>query len=102
MTPITKIEDVMVWLGPGHDQVIVNDAYLGAEAWVGSRVTWDDSQPAPDDLVLAVDLQTQRLLARRNSPDGLVGMGDLGMARVPVSDSDIASLIAPWRFQVIA
>jgi hypothetical protein len=65
-------------------------------------VNWNDLEAVPDDLVLAVCLQTQRLLARRNSPDGLVGMGDLGMARVPVSDSDIASLIAPWRFVVVS
>jgi hypothetical protein len=103
--PITTVGDVKAWLGPGHDPAIVQEAYDAAESWVGARVSWydpdDPTADAPESLAQAVCLQTQRLLARRNSPDGLVGMGDLGFARVPVTDADVQSLIAPWRVMVL-
>lgn len=99
---ITTLEDVLAWLGPGHDQAVVEQAYEAAEGWVGKRVRWeiipvDPPTPAPDDLVQAVRFVTARYLARRNSPDGMIGMGDLGVARVPVTDADIRSLINPYR-----
>ena len=47
------------------------------------------------DLREAVFLRTQRLAARRNSPEGVVGLsgvgGDFVSARVPAYDSDVAS-----------
>jgi hypothetical protein len=36
-------------------------------------------------------------LARRNSPDGLVGFGDFGPARVAGFDRDIAALEGTFR-----
>jgi hypothetical protein len=41
-------------------------------------------------------------MARRNSPDGIVGVSDMGTARVMSYDADIAQLIAPWTPMVIA
>jgi hypothetical protein len=53
------------------------------------------------DLREAVFLRTQRLAARRNSPEGIVGLsgvgGDFVSARVPAYDSDVGSLEAPHR-----
>jgi hypothetical protein len=98
---ITTVEDVLTWLGPGYDPAIVQEAYAAAEAYVGKRVRWaippDIQAQAPADLVQAVRFQTARYLARRNSPDGMVGLGDLGVARIPVSDQDVQTLINPWR-----
>jgi hypothetical protein len=103
---ITTLEDVQAWLGPGYDTPTVTQAYNAAEAWVSKRVRYPVVNPlveppepleAPDDLKQAVRFQTARYLARRNSPDGMVGLGDLGVARIPVSDQDVQTLINPWR-----
>lgn len=104
--PITTLEDVQAWLGTGHGDE-VEGAYRAAESYVGKRVRWaagptdpddpDTWPPAPDDLVQAVKFQTARYLARRSSPDGFVGMGEFGPARVPVTDRDVQNLMDPYR-----
>lgn len=55
-----------------------------------------------DDLRLAVFLRTARYLARRNSPEGLVGFADFGLAQVALSDRDVAQLESPYQIQVVA
>jgi hypothetical protein len=47
-------------------------------------------------------LLTNRLMARRNSPDGIVGVSDMGTARVLSYDADITALVAPWTAAVVA
>ncbi len=53
------------------------------------------------DLVDAVYLRAQRLAARRNSPEGVVGLsgigGDFASARVPSWDNDVLALEGPHR-----
>lgn len=102
---ITRFEDVHTYLG-GAVKVPVAEAqpaYEAAEAYVAKRCRWavpgagESWPPAPADLVQAVKLQTARMLVRRNSPDGLVGMGDLGVGRVPISDRDVDALMRPYR-----
>lgn len=55
----------------------------------------------PDSLREAVFLRAQRLTARRNSPEGVVGLalgsGDFVSARIPAYDSDVAALETPFR-----
>ena len=67
-----------------------------AEGYISERCRWDEDNP-PASLRQAVVLLVGRYRARRNSPDGLVGMGDLGVMRVPAADRDVAALIAPHR-----
>jgi len=55
-----------------------------------------------DDLRLAVYLRTARWLARRNSPEGLLGFADFGPAQVPVSDADIRDLESPYLIVAFA
>lgn len=108
---ITTEETVQDWLAAanlgGLPAAIVTAAYQAAEAYVGKRCRWaippvDETAvwvwpPAPDDLVLAVCMQTARLLARRQSVDGFVGMGEFGPARVTVTDRDVSALMDPYR-----
>lgn len=58
------------------------------------------------DLREAVYLRTQRLAARRNSPEGVVGLtgtgGDFVGARVPGTDADVVALEAPYRKIAVA
>lgn len=53
------------------------------------------------DLVLAVHLRAQRYVARRNSPEGIVGLsgtgGDFVAARVSSFDADVLHLEGPYR-----
>jgi len=53
-----------------------------------------------DDLTLAAMLRAQRYVARRNSPEGVVGMsgagGDFVAARVPSFDADVLHLESPY------
>lgn len=105
---VTTVAGVAGWLKMADDDVQLVDAYKSAEGYVRVRCTWpapadgDAWAPAPDDLVQAVRLLTARYLARRNSPDGFVGMGEFGPARVTVTDRDIDRCMAPWRRVVLA
>lgn len=107
---VTSVDDVAAWLNKTVSGTIT-DAYESAEAYVKVRCTWATPDPddpdwewpaAPDDLAQAVRLLTARYLQRRNSPDGTVGMGDLGIVRVPGIDRDIERCMAPWRRVVMA
>ena len=49
-----------------------------------------------DALRLAVMLRTARYLARRNSPEGIIGLGEFGGVQIAVVDRDIAALEAPY------
>lgn len=100
---VTTVEQVTAWLGnPNLDADLIESAWLAAEAYVRERTTWDTAGSPPDSLVQAVDLLTARYLARRNSPDGMVGLGDLGPAQVPFSDIDVERLLNPWRIIAVA
>lgn len=85
--------------------------YKAAEEAVRRRCRWPhgpvdpddpdgDQLPAPADLVQSVILRTARYMARGNSPDGLVGMGELGAARVATIDRDVERLEGPWMVVV--
>lgn len=72
-------------------------AWEAADAWVADRVSYDTSQDPPPALVEAVVLMTNRLLARRNSPAGVLSFGEFGPATLPGTDADVRALIAPYR-----
>lgn len=106
---ITKADQVaqsVNWTGDPNDPVF-QIAWKAAEGYVSKRCRWattDDAGntlPPPDELVEAVVLLTARFLERRNSPNGLVGFGDLGAARLPSQDVDVRTLIGPYRIAVI-
>lgn len=100
---ITSLDAVKAWIGnPNLPDELVAEAWLAAERYVDERTDWDKTLTPPDDLVLAVDLLTARYLARRNSPDGMVGLGDLGPAQVMYTDADVERLLNPWRFFPVA
>ena len=55
-----------------------------------------------DDLRLACYYHTARWLARRNSPEGLLGFADFGPAQIPISDADIRDLEGPYKIHAVA
>lgn len=58
--------------------------------------------PCPEDLAYCVLLWTNRLLVRRQSPEGIVGIADLGVVSIAKVDADIRQMLNPWLQPVIA
>lgn len=58
--------------------------------------------PFPADVTEAGLLYVNRLLSRRNSPDGVVGVSDVGTATILPQDSDIKRLLGPYLRTVLA
>lgn len=58
--------------------------------------------PFPADVTEAGLLYVNRLLSRRNSPDGVVGVSDVGTATILPQDSDIKRLLGPHLKTVLA
>jgi hypothetical protein len=56
----------------------------------------------PADVTEAGLLYVNRLLSRRNSPDGVVGVSDVGTATILPQDSDIKRLLGPYLATVLA
>ena len=52
----------------------------------------------PDDLVLGTIRLAGRWHRRRQSPDGLVSMGELGTGRIPSVDPDIERMLGVGRY----
>lgn len=108
------LSQVKAWLGlepeDTQDDAVLTaslNASLAAQALVVGYPTDDFGDPLfTDDLREAVFLRTQRLAARRNSPEGVVGLsgggGDFVGARVPSGDPDILRLEGPYLRIVVA
>lgn len=56
----------------------------------------------PDDAFEACLLWTRRLLARRSSPEGVIGVSDMGVATVGRWDPDVQRLLSPYVDPVLA
>lgn len=69
---------------------------------VPPTTTGGPTSSVPSDVYHAALMRGARLYARRASPEGLVGLGELGVARIPAYDRDIDALEAPWRNVVLA
>lgn len=103
MATITTHDQAIAWF-PKAPTGDVERAWRAAEGFIADRCRWpalaSDGTPLdpPGALVEAVHLLIARLLARRNSPDGVVGVGDeFGPVRITHVDRDVMALIAPYR-----
>lgn len=114
LTGTPSVDELKAWLGLEPDDVaddVVLSESLDAALEQQCRVVCYPADAFGDrgftpDLREAVFLRAQRLAARRNSPEGVVGLsgvgGDFVSARVPAYDSDVFSLEAPHRKVVVA
>lgn len=64
-------------------------------------ISWNPNGAEPM-LYQAGLLLANRLMSRRNSPDGVVGVSDMGTATILSYDADINQLVAPWSDMVVA
>lgn len=103
------MSDLKSWLGleadDTADDVVLQESIDAASAAQAAVVAYpaDDFGDAlfTDDLRSALFLRAQRYAARRNSPEGVVGLsgtgGDFVAARVASFDVDVANLEGPYR-----
>lgn len=91
-----------------RDDAAIGDAVVAVSAAVAKRcprlfVDVDGEPPAiPGDVMQAALLWTNRLMSRRNSPDGVVGVADLGTAQIRPTDADILRLLSPYTAMVLS
>ena len=86
----------------GDDGLIASNL-AAAVAWVTSRVDpqWVPGSetyvgPLPDPLFTVAQYEAARLTRRRDSVDGTIGWGDMGVIRVGPKDPDIETMIAAY------
>lgn len=114
MAGLPTLEDLKAWLGleasDTHDDAVLQESLNAAIAAQDMVVTYPDDgaggKDYTDDLTEAIFLRAQRLAARRNSPEGVVGLqgagGDFIAARLPGYDGDIERLEGPYLKMVVA
>lgn len=107
MADFPTLADVKAWmkLDPSDtsDDVALTEGMSAAQAHMRTQTVVDDyAGDLPGDLRESFFLRVQRYLARRNSPDGLVGFSDFGPVRVSSFDADIERLEGPHRKVVLA
>ena len=84
------------------DDVAIDQALSAVMEAIVARAPSLASADCPTDVLYAVLLWTNRLLSRRNSPDGIVGVADLGVATIAKADRDVLQLLSPWIEPVLA
>jgi hypothetical protein len=107
-----SVDDVKLLLRLGSetsDDQLVQTDLAAAVAWVTERVSpmyTDPTDPnyvgaLPDPLYTAAQYEAARLYRRRDSVDGTIGWGDMGVIRVGPKDPDIETMMAPYLVVVI-
>jgi hypothetical protein len=104
------VDDVKNYLrlgtGVTPDDSLVADQLNAAIGWVSVRV---DAKFLPDSggllpypVFTATVMEAGRLYRRRDSVDGTVGWGDMGVVRVGPKDPDIETMLASFLAIVLA
>jgi hypothetical protein len=107
------VEDYKAWarIDPADstdDAAIAEATAAAAEALelrAPAGFAFDDTGqplPVPSGIHQAGLLLANRLMSRRNSPDGVVGVSDMGTARILSYDADISAMVGPWTEMVVA
>jgi hypothetical protein len=84
------------------DDVAIDQALSAVQEAIVSRAPMLATSACPTDVLYATLLWTNRLLSRRNSPDGIVGVADLGVATIAKADRDVLQLLSPWLEPVLS
>jgi hypothetical protein len=99
---VEEAEAAFSKLGHDHDLNMGTTEPDGTPPVRAAAKVADEPEPAeglpPIDagVYQAALMRGARLYMRRASPEGIVGLGDLGAARVPSYDRDIDVLESPW------
>lgn len=104
MSTLVTIAQFRAWSGAATSTVpdsliqqVLNEAEAGITVDIDSPIGEVLGNPAAHALASGEELRrASRLLARRNSPEGVAGMGDLGFT-VPVRDPDSFRTVSAIR-----
>ena len=99
-----QLADVKAYLRLGTDttdDTVVSNMLAAAIAWVTSRADPVFTTPGnpgylADPLFSVAVMEAGRLYRRRDSVDGTVGWGDMGVVRIGPKDPDIESQLTPY------
>jgi hypothetical protein len=90
------------------DDALIGTNLAAAIGWVTARcsggqgwVSPGNPNFLPDPLFSAAQYEAARLTRRRDSVDGTIGWGDMGVVRVGPKDPDIETLMAPYLAIII-
>jgi hypothetical protein len=91
------------------DDALVTQDLAAAITWTKNRCAtmwWDTTDPTyvgylSDPLFTVAQYEAARLYRRRDSVDGTIGWGDMGVVRVGPKDPDIETLITPYLAIVV-
>ncbi len=101
-------EDAEKWLSHGQGvasvEGVLGEVVGAATVTIRGRLddrllpdqTGDEDDRCPEPVRLAILMLTSRLVARKGSPTGVVGMGELAV-EIMKRDPDIEALIAQYR-----
>jgi hypothetical protein len=84
------------------DDVAIDQALSAVKVAIVARCPTLATAACPPDALYACLLWTNRVLVRRQSPEGIVGIADLGAVRIMRTDADIDQMLSPWIEPVIA
>lgn len=95
-TGAPTLAQVKAWLGVSDtvDDVVLAAGLAAAIAYQEGNLNMPAAYTA--DLTLACYLRTARYLARRASPEGVVGFSEFGPVSIALSDRDVAQLESPY------
>lgn len=105
MSILVSVPEFKVWSGAGMVpdmliQACLDEAEASIVADLGAPIPVIRTVPEAESVAYNETLRrAQRFLARRNSPEGLAGAGDLGFIQIPTRDPD--SQYAIWRLQAL-
>lgn len=104
-----EVEEYKEWARIGTDavpdtldDVAIDQALSAVKSAIVARCPGLSAAPCPADVLYACLLWANRLLVRRQSPEGIVGVPDMGMVTIATYDSDIRQMLTPWYEPVIA
>jgi hypothetical protein len=84
------------------DDVAIDQALSAVKTAIVARCPVLATAACPADALYACLLWTNRILVRRQSPEGIVGIADMGAVPIVGSDKDVSQLLAPWTEPVVA
>ena len=102
---LVTVEEFQLWSGASNipDSLIqscLDEAEASLLADLGITVADIRADPEATGVAYNEEMRrAQRFLARRNSPEGLAGAGDLGLIQIPTRDPD--SQYAIWRIAAL-
>jgi len=94
-TQLTMVNTLNVW--PVYPGLFSNGLRPGVE--VTAKWGWPS---VPDDIETACQILTADLYKRKDSPGGILGLGDLGAIRMSPLGRDVTAMVRAYKKEVVA